>query len=141
MATLQCEVSSPEGVLYQGEAQRVVLPAADGELGVLPRHAPLIASLGAGELRIVPGTGSGGEAKAPLKFYLAGGFAQVVRNRLVILATEAHPLESMDLASAERELADVSSSRPKGKTSVLDDEAYALRLRSARAKVRILRKR
>ena len=56
MATLHCEIITPEGHLFDGEAEMVVVPGAEGGLGVLPRHQPIVAHLDAGEVRVrVPG--------------------------------------------------------------------------------------
>ena len=51
MAELDCEILTPEGRVFEGRAQMVVVPGAEGELGVLPRHAPTIARLKVGEVR------------------------------------------------------------------------------------------
>src|SRR4029079_18765093 len=52
MAELDCEILTPEGRVFEGRAEMVVVPGAEGELGVLPRHAPIIARLKVGEVRI-----------------------------------------------------------------------------------------
>jgi F-type H+-transporting ATPase subunit epsilon len=52
MAELDCEILTPEGRVFEGRAQMVVVPGAEGELGVLPRHAPIIARLKVGEVRV-----------------------------------------------------------------------------------------
>ena len=52
MAELDCEILTPEGRVFEGRAEMVVVPGAEGELGVLPRHAPIIARLEVGEVRI-----------------------------------------------------------------------------------------
>ncbi len=52
MAELDCEILTPEGRVYEGRVQMVVVPGAEGELGVLPRHAPIIARLKVGEVRV-----------------------------------------------------------------------------------------
>lgn len=52
MAELDCEILTPEGRVFEGRAEMVVVPGAEGELGVLPRHAPIIARLKVGEVRV-----------------------------------------------------------------------------------------
>jgi F-type H+-transporting ATPase subunit epsilon len=52
MAELDCEILTPGGRVFEGRAQMVVVPGAEGELGVLPRHAPIIARLKVGEVRV-----------------------------------------------------------------------------------------
>ncbi len=65
---LKVSVISPEAVLFEGETDSVVAPAYDGEIGILTGHAPLMALLGDGELRL--GTGSG------RRFNVSGGFGK-----------------------------------------------------------------
>ena len=67
---LKVSVISPEQVLYEGDADSVVAPAFDGEVGILTGHAPMMTLLGRGMLRL--GGGAGGR-----QFRLAGGFLQV----------------------------------------------------------------
>jgi F-type H+-transporting ATPase subunit epsilon len=77
---LKVSVISPEAVLYEGDADAVVAPAFDGEVGILTGHAPMVTLLGRGVLRV----GSGGGAR---RFRVEGGFLQVADN-LVRVVTE-----------------------------------------------------
>jgi len=77
---LKVSVISPEAVLFEGETDSVVAPAYDGEIGILTGHAPLMALLGNGELRL--GASAGGR-----RFNVSGGFMQVLNN-LVRVVTE-----------------------------------------------------
>jgi F-type H+-transporting ATPase subunit epsilon len=72
---------SPQAAVFDGEADSVVAPAFDGEIGILANHAPLMTVLGQGELRI----GTGGATR---RFAVTGGFLQVVRNSVRILAEQ-----------------------------------------------------
>jgi len=92
--TLQLRVVTPERPLYEGEADAVVVPAHDGEIGILPRHARLLASLGIGELR----ARRGAEVR---RFFVDGGFVQVRDNLVTVLCDRATRLEDTDLAAAE----------------------------------------
>jgi F-type H+-transporting ATPase subunit epsilon len=74
---LKVSVISPEASLYEGEATSVVAPAYDGEVGILTGHAPMMALLGKGTLRI-----EGGSAT---RFTIEGGFLQVVDNTVRIV--------------------------------------------------------
>jgi F-type H+-transporting ATPase subunit epsilon len=79
---LQVSVISPEQVLYEGTATSVTAPAFDGELGILPMHAPLMTLLGTGTLRV--------ESNEGLKrFRVAGGFLQVVDDTVRVVTEEA----------------------------------------------------
>ena len=81
MAKLRLAVVSPEKTLYEGEASQVVVQAFDGEVGILPGHAPLMTLLGKGTLRI-------GGATAPA-ITVDGGFLQVVDNVVRVVTERA----------------------------------------------------
>jgi F-type H+-transporting ATPase subunit epsilon len=76
---MRVTVISPEAAVFDGEADAVVAPAHDGEVGILPNHAPMMTILGTGELVIRAGT-------ATRRFRVQGGFLQVVKNRVRVLA-------------------------------------------------------
>lgn len=82
---LTVSVISPERVLYEGEADSVVAPAFDGEVGILRGHAPMMTLLGNGELRL---SASGGERR----FSVAGGFLQVADDRVRVVTERASAL-------------------------------------------------
>jgi len=84
---LTVEVVSPEAILYQGPAGSVVVPAYDGLIGILPRHAPMLALLGKGTLTIRGG------ASGEQRFQVGGGFVQVRDNRVRVVAEEASPAQ------------------------------------------------
>lgn len=79
---LVVSVISPERVLFEGAARAVVAPAFDGEVGILPQHAPLMTLLGRGTLRL--DTEEGGR-----RFAVAGGFLQVVGDQVRVVTEEA----------------------------------------------------
>jgi F-type H+-transporting ATPase subunit epsilon len=80
---LKVSVISPEAVLFEGETDSVVAPAYDGEVGILTDHAPLMALLGDGQLRL-------GIAAGP-RFNVSGGFMQVLNNDVRIVTEKAVP--------------------------------------------------
>ncbi len=81
---LTVSVISPEAVLFEGTADAVVAPAFDGQVGILTGHAPMMALLGKGELRV----GAGPDAR---RFAVEGGFLQVVENRVRVVTERARP--------------------------------------------------
>ena len=87
---------TPEGAAYEGEAERLVVPGAAGEIGVLARHAPLVAMLKAGEIRIR----SGGEWQS---FAAGPGYFKVQRDRAIVLVDDAVRAEEIDVEQARRE--------------------------------------
>jgi F-type H+-transporting ATPase subunit epsilon len=83
--TFNVSVISPELKLFEGPAKFLVVPAFDGEVGILHDHAPLMALLGEGKLRIE--TDSGTRA-----FHVSGGFVQVLDNEVSVLSESAEAL-------------------------------------------------
>ena len=88
--TLLCEIVTPERITYTNEVEMLVVPALDGELGVLPLHAPLVAALKAGEVRVKIGD----ETEW---FAISGGYLQVNMDKAIILADDAVPSSQIDL--------------------------------------------
>ena len=80
---MRVTVISPEAAVFDGEADSVVAPAFDGEIGILANHAPLMTVLGTGVLRVE----AGGTTR---RFNVQGGFLQVVKNSVRILAESIH---------------------------------------------------
>ncbi len=81
---LRVSVLSPEAAVYQGEATQVVAPAINGSLGILRGHAPLMALLGEGVLRVTNG-------RDEQRFNVRGGFLQVVDDVVTVLSEHASP--------------------------------------------------
>jgi F-type H+-transporting ATPase subunit epsilon len=81
-STLKVAIISPERTVYEGDADMVVAPAWDGEVGVLRGHAPMLVLLGAGEMRIR-------NASTEQRFHVSGGFMQVVDDVVTVLSESA----------------------------------------------------
>ena len=96
---IRCVVVTPERTELDREAESVVLPMFDGELGVLSGRAPMIGRLGFGTLRLQTAAG-------PERYYIDGGFAQVEGNEVNILTARAIPVDLLDREEAEKALAD-----------------------------------
>jgi F-type H+-transporting ATPase subunit epsilon len=79
---LRVAIISPESTIYEGDADMVVAPAWDGEVGVLRGHAPMLVLLGAGEMRV---TNGGSEQR----FHVEGGFMQVADDVVTVLSESA----------------------------------------------------
>jgi F-type H+-transporting ATPase subunit epsilon len=91
---------TPDGAAYEGEAEMIIVPGQIGEIGVLARHAPLIATLRAGATRIHPGDG-----KDVIEFATGPGFFQVLRDRAIALVDDAVEAGSIDDEKAQAQLA------------------------------------
>jgi F-type H+-transporting ATPase subunit epsilon len=94
--TFDLSLVTPEGAAFEGEAETLIVPGAGGEIGVLARHAPLVAMLKAGEIRIK----TGGEWQA---FAAGPGYFKVQRDRALVLVDDAVRAEDIDVAEARRE--------------------------------------
>lgn len=92
--TMHVEVVTAERELYSGEADTVIAPGSEGQLGILPRHAALLTTLKVGELLIKL---SGAEEP----FFVSGGFLEVSNNNVTVLAETAEHAEEIDQARAE----------------------------------------
>ncbi|MFN8539498.1 MAG: F0F1 ATP synthase subunit epsilon [Thermomicrobiales bacterium] len=117
MAKLRVEVVTGEReVLVEDDVDMVVAPGIEGQLGILPQHAPLVTTLAPGELRIVKG---GTEED----FAVSGGFLQVGPDRVMVLADTAERSEEIDIARAEearrRAEADLANPRPAADMAVM----------------------
>jgi F-type H+-transporting ATPase subunit epsilon len=95
--TLHCIVVTPETTVLETPADFVALPLFDGEAGIAPGRAPFIGRLGYGELRVR----TGGSTE---RFYVDGGFVQVVDNVVSVLTNRAVPAESLNAGAAEEQL-------------------------------------
>jgi F-type H+-transporting ATPase subunit epsilon len=91
-------VVTPDGPAYEGDAQMIIVPGAAGEIGVLARHAPLIATLKAGSTRVhVSDT-------EVLEFATGPGFFQVLQDRAIALVDDAVDAAKIDTARAQEQL-------------------------------------
>ncbi len=94
MATIHVEIVSAEGAIHSGEAKMVYAPASMGEVGIAPRHAPLLTTLKAGDVRI-----EDTEGKEHF-FYITGGLLEIQPHLVTILADTALRGDELDEAAA-----------------------------------------
>jgi F-type H+-transporting ATPase subunit epsilon len=99
MADLHLEFVSPERVLFSGDVDQVDLPGAEGDMGILPGHAPLVTALRPGIVTVF----SGGK-REPI--VVIGGFAEVSPAGLTVLADSAVAREDFDMATLANEIKD-----------------------------------
>ena len=132
-ATIRLDIVSAERELFSGECEMVVAPGAMGELGILPRHTPLVTRLKPGEVRAkMPG----GEEQS---FYVSGGLLEVQPHVVTVLSDTGQRAEDLDEAAAlearqaaERALAD--------KQSAVDEARARAELLQAAAQLRAIRR-
>ena len=94
MATIHVDIVSAEGEIFSGEAAMVFAPAAMGDIGIAPRHAPLLTTLRPGEVRVQT---SGGEEQF---FYVSGGAIEIQPHLITVLADTALRAKDIDEAAA-----------------------------------------
>jgi len=91
------DVVSAEGALFSGQGEMVYAPAVQGEIGIAPRHAPLVTRLKPGDVRIDPGDG-----KPMEHFYVSGGMVEVQPFKVTVLADTGIRAVDLDEAAAEK---------------------------------------
>ncbi|HYN69005.1 MAG TPA: F0F1 ATP synthase subunit epsilon [Candidatus Eisenbacteria bacterium] len=127
---LHLEIVTPERLAYEGEVDAVTLPGSQGELGVLPHHAPLISTLGVGELRIRKG--------AEVEFFaIAGGFLQVRPDKVVVMAETADLASEIDLEKAEAARREAEKALETGYHEGADLAAARAALQQALLRIRV----
>ncbi len=110
---VEFELVTPERLVVSRGVDMVVVPGAEGDFGVLPRHTPMISTVRPGVVRVYEG------GKVSEEMFVAGGFAEVTLARCTVLADQALPVERLDRAAAEQKLKDAREDRADAST---DDE-------------------
>ena len=137
-ATIHVDVVSAEESVYSGEAEFVVLPGEAGELGIYPRHTPLITRIRPGTVRIKPA--GGGEEQL---IFVAGGILEVQPKVITVLADTAIRGKDLDEAKASEALrqAEDARARAKDKQELATVESEVASLAAQLAAIRKLRKK
>jgi F-type H+-transporting ATPase subunit epsilon len=136
--TIHIDVVSAEESIYSGEAEFVVLPGEAGELGIYPRHAPLITRIKPGTVRILPAGGGGEEL-----IFVAGGILEVQPKVITVLADTAIRGHDLDEAKANEALMRAEEARrsARDKQEIAAVEAEVSSLAAQLAAIRKLRQR
>ncbi|MFT8243641.1 F0F1 ATP synthase subunit epsilon [Roseomonas sp. BN140053] len=126
--TFELELVSPERLLLSRPVEMVTVPAAEGEMGVLPGHAPMIVALRGGVIRVRE---NGADTE---KLFVMGGFAEITPTRVTVLADDAKPVANLSrseaeqmVSQAETDLAVAAAETPAARDRAMD------RLLAARA--------
>jgi len=132
---MRLEIVTAERKVYSEDVNVLVAPGIDGELGILPNHAPLLTVLMPGEIRIV----KGGEESF---MAVSGGFLEVMANKVTILADTAERAEEIDMQRAEAALKSAQEGIASRRADIdLESATAALRRSQARVKVGARRQR
>ena len=133
---VEFELVSPEKLLLSRKVDMVVVPGAEGDMGVLPQHSPAITTVRPGTIVVYEG------GAVTNRIFIAGGFAEVSDNRCTVLAEEAMPIEDIDKnaveqalstalegvssasSAADRNTAEIAVAVAKAKIQAADNPAY-----------------
>jgi F-type H+-transporting ATPase subunit epsilon len=134
MSTIHIEIVSAEGAIYSGDAEMVVAPAKEGDVGITPRHAPLMTNLRPGEVRVrLP------DGQDELFFYVTGGVLEVQPHLVTVLADSAMHGDQLDEQAALDAQA-AAQEALAGATAKADIEHAQMQLVEAAARYRAAQK-
>jgi F-type H+-transporting ATPase subunit epsilon len=131
---IHLEIVTPERLAYRDDVDSVQCPGIDGELGILPHHAPLLSTLGFGELHIR----KGGTEES---FAIAGGFVQVRPDKVVVMAETADLSAEIDLEVAEQARHDAERAMAEGFTEPADLTRARAAMERALLHIRVAQRR
>jgi len=131
---VRLEIVTPERLAFSDTVDAVVLPGSEGELGVLPHHAPLVSTLGVGELRIR----KGGTEES---FAIFGGFLQVRPDKVVVMAELADLAAEIDLEAAQQARRDAEKALETGFHEGADLSIARAALQQALLRIRVAERR
>src|SRR4051795_10167797 len=123
--TFSVSLVTPEGATFEGEAEMLIVPGADGEIGVLARHAPLIALLKAGSTRVYRDRST----QDVLEFATGPGFFKVEQDRALALVDDAIDARHVDDARARKQLEDAQAELEKVERGDSDADRWQLEQR------------
>jgi F-type H+-transporting ATPase subunit epsilon len=128
---LRLEIVTGERLVFSDEVDMVIAPGVEGQLGILPKHAPLLTALSIGELRVKKG-------QEELSFAIGGGFMEVYKDKVIVLADTAERAEEIDIARAEeaRRRA-LESLKERGRLSREEFAQAEARLRKAVTRIKV----
>jgi F-type H+-transporting ATPase subunit epsilon len=130
MPAFSLEIATPDRRVFSGRVASLVAPGAEGYFGVLARHAPLLAGLKAGEMKVVD------EAGQEFYFALSGGFLQVLGDHVLVLADAAETPEEIDIERAAAAL-ERARQRLRSRPGEYDQERAEAALRRALNRLRV----
>jgi F-type H+-transporting ATPase subunit epsilon len=131
---IRLEIVTPERLAYEDDVDSVNVPGIEGELGILPHHAPLLSMLGFGELRIRKGG-------AEEVFAIVGGFVQVRPDKVVVMAETADLAGEIDLEKAQEARREAERALESGYHEGADLSAARAALQQALLRIRVAERR
>jgi F-type H+-transporting ATPase subunit epsilon len=131
---IRLEIVTPERLVFEDDVDSVNVPGIEGELGILPHHAPLLSMLGFGELRIRRGG-------AEESFAIVGGFVQVRPDKVVVMAETADMAAEIDLERAQEARREAERALESGYHEGADLSAARAALQQALLHIRVAERR
>ena len=135
MAQLHCEVVTVERKVFEDDVSMVVAPGTEGQLGILPHHAPLITALTYGELQIAR------EGREDVYIAIGGGFMEVGPQHVIILADSAERADEIDLARAEEARQRAETTMSQEQRDGIDHAQVEAALRRSLVRLKVARRR
>ena len=133
MATLRLEIVTAESVVYEDDVDIVVLPGIEGQLGILPHHAPLLTALQPGELVVR-------KAGEEVVMSVSGGFVQVLGEKVIVLADAAERAEEISEERAQEAMRRAQE-QLEHRTGDMDLERAVASLRRAQSRLKVVQRR
>ncbi len=135
--TIHVEIVSAEGQIFSGDATRVFVPASEGEIGIAPRHAPLLTTLKAGEVRVQT------EGDDEQSFFVGGGALEIQPKLVTVLADTAARAADLDEAAAlaAKQRAEEAMANRAGTIDLAEAQAELARAAAQLRAIERLRKR
>ncbi len=131
---LVLDIVTVERQVLSEDVDMVIAPGVEGELGILPRHAPLITALAEGELRIKQGDDE-------RTFAIGGGYLEVLDDQITVLADSAEYAEEIDIARAEEARERAERLLAEGPTDPVDRQVIEGALRRSKVRLKVARRR
>lgn len=131
---LKLDIVTIERQVFSSEVDIVIAPGVEGELGILPRHAPLITVLSEGELRVKRGS-------EEQTFAIGGGYLEVLDNQVTVLANSAERADEIDMARAEEARARAERLLKEGPVDPVNRRMIEGALRRSTVRLKVARKR
>lgn len=133
MTKIDFKIVTPERIVYEADIDQVTLPTAMGEITVLPNHLPLVSLLAAGELLIKIDN-------KEIPMAVAGGFVEVGKNKVVILADSADRIEEIDIKRAEEAKKRAEEVLKSKKMDITEYAALSAQLERELARLKVARR-
>ncbi len=134
MSSIRLDIVTAERVVYSDEVNMVIAPGIEGQLGILPHHAPLMTTLQPGELRVRK------DGEEEFSLAISGGFLEVRPDRIIVLANAAERAEEIDIARAE-EAKRCAEERLRERIPEVDAVQVEAALRRALTRLQVVKRR